>query len=357
MRKSPTTPIAVVGMACRLPGGIDSPDLLWEALLRGDEPEATAINPRRGLLLETSWEAVAHAGLDRAALGDTLTGVFAQLTDDDDALPAADTHFSSAFGRVAYALGVHRPSLTADSASSSDLLAVHMACRSLQQGESDLAFAGASTAMLDPRSIASGQGHSTADGSVPDEGCVVVVLKRFPDAQRDGDRILAVVRGTAADREDSRVSIATPSTTAQGAAYRAALTVAGVEAATIGMMEAHGPVSANGYDTDNLGAPVSLKTSLGQQQATSGVLGLMKAVLAVQHGVVPQNAHCNRLPDDLSRIDTELFVPQENTPWPTHGHHTRRAAVSSYGFSGTNVHVILEEPPNLKSSVPDDISA
>lgn len=354
MRRSPTTPIAVIGMACRLPGGIDSPDLLWEALLRGDEPEATAINPRRGSLLETSWEAVAHAGLDRAALADTLTGVFAQLTGDDDALPAADTHFSSAFGRVAYALGVHRPSLTADPACSSDLLAVHMACRSLQQGESDLAFAGASTAMLDPRKFASGHpSDTTVEGSVPDEGCVVVVLKRFPDAQRDGDRIWAVVRGTAADHDGSPLSIATPATAAQGAVYRAALTAAGVDASTIGMVEAHGPVAANGYDTDSRRAPVSLKTN----QATSGVLGLMKAVLAVQHGVVPQNVHCNRLPDDLSRIDTELFVPQENTPWPTHGHQARRAAVSSYGFSGTNVHVILEEPPNLKTSVPHDISA
>lgn len=343
MRRSPTTPIAVIGMACRLPGGIDSPDLLWEALLRGDEPEATAINPRRGSLLETSWEAVAHAGLDRAALADTMTGVFAQLT-DDDALPAADTHFSSAFGRVAYALGVHRPSATADPACSSDLLAVHMACRNLQEGESDLAFAGASTAMLDSATSPSGDSHPSDD-----EGCVVVLLKRFPDAQRDGDRILAVVRGTAADQEGSPAKVTTSSTAAQGAVYRAALTAAGVDAPTIGMVEAHGPV---GDPSDSLNAPVSVKTELGRQQATSGVLGLMKAVLAVQHGVVPQNAHCNRLPDDLSRIDTELFVPQENTPWPAHGHHARRAAVSSYGFSGTNVHVILEEPPHLKDPLP-----
>lgn len=424
-------PIAVIGMACRLPGGIDSPELLWEALLRGDdlvtevppdrwdadeyydpepgvpgrsvtkwgaflddvagfdtdffgisEAEAVAIDPQHRLLLETSWEAMEHAGVRPATMAGSLTGVFVGLTHDDYTLLAADaralegpygvtgiTH-SFASGRVAYAMGLHGPAITVDTACSSGLTAVHMACRSLHEGESDLALAGGAQLMLDPRKFVSGSalgmGSPTgrchafdiaADGFVAGEGCVVLLLKRLPDAQRDSDRILAVVRGTAANQDGRTANIATPSRTAQVAAYRAALVTADVDANTVGMVETHGTGTPTGdpieyaslaevYGVEGPCALAAVKTNFGHTQPASGALGLMKAVLALQHGAIPQNLHFTQLPDNLARIQTKLFVPQENTPWPTNGHQApRRAAVSSYGMTGTNVHVILEQAP------------
>lgn len=441
---TPVTPIAVIGMACRLPGAIDSPEQLWEALLRGDdlvteipadrwdadeyydpepgvpgrsvsrwgafiddvagfdpeffginEREATAMDPQHRLLLETSWEAMEHAGLTRERIADSLTGVFMGLTHGDYQLLAADTHsvegaygfsgsnFSLASGRIAYALGVHGPALTVDTACSSGLTAIHLACRSLHEGESDLALAGGATLALDPRKFAAGSAEGmlsptgrchafdvAADGFVGGEGSVMLLLKRLSDALRDGDRILAVVRGTAANQDGHTVNIATPSKTAQTAVYRAALAAAGVDPRTVGMVEAHGPGTPVGdpieyasladvYGVDGRCALASVKTNFGHAQAASGALGLMKAILALQHGVVPRNLHFTRLPDDLAQIDTKLFVPQENTPWVTNGHHPRRAAVSSYGLSGTNVHAIVEQAPedDPKGAVPESIAA
>ena len=429
-------------MACRLPGGIDSPEQLWEALLRGDdlvtevppdrwdvdeyydpepgvpgrsvskwgsflddvygfdseffgigEREATELDPQHRLLLETSWEAMEHAGLTRERMADSLTGVFVGLTHADYQLLAADAHvvegpygftgnnFSLASGRVAYALGVHGPALTVDTACSSGLTAVHLACRSLHERESDLALAGGASVLLDPRKSAAGSAQGmlsptgrchafdvAADGFVSGEGCVVLLLKRLPDALRDGDRILAVIRGTAANQDGHTVNIATPSVTAQTAVYRAALAAADVDARSIGMVEAHGtgtPVGdpieyaslANVYGTDGPCALATVKTNFGHAQATSGALGLMKTILALQHGAVPQNLHFTKLPDEMARIDTKLFVPQEITPWPSNGHRPRRAAVSSYGLSGTNVHAILEQAPEQATVAPADISA
>ncbi len=441
---TPVTPVAVIGMACRLPGGIDSPEQLWEALLRGDdlvtevpadrwdvdeyydpepgvpgrsvskwgaflddvygfdseffgigEREATELDPQHRLLLETSWEAMEHAGLTRETMADSLTGVFVGLTHADYQLLAADArvvegpygftgnNFSMASGRVSYALGVHGPALTVDTACSSGLTAVHLACRSLHERESDLALAGGAAVALDPRKAASGSaqgmlsptGHCrafdvAADGFVSSEGCVVVLLKRLPDALRDGDRILTVIRGTAANQDGHTVNIATPSATAQTAAYRAALAAAGVDAQSIGMVEAHGPGTPVGdpieyaslaevYGIDGPCALATVKTNFGHAQSASGPLGLIKTILALQHGVVPQNLHFTRLPDEMARIDTKLFVPQENTEWPTNGQHPRRAAVSSYGLSGTNVHAILEQAPEPapEAAAHEDVSA
>jgi polyketide synthase 3/4 len=430
MREATVTPVAVIGMACRLPGGIDSPQRLWDAFVRGDdlvgeipadrwdadvyydpepgvpgrsitrwgaflddvggfdsdffgmtEREAIAIDPQHRLLLEASWDAFEHAGLDPAAVAGSQTGVFVGLTHGDYELLAAGsdavegpygfsgTSNSFASGRVSYALGLHGPAVTVDTACSSGLMAVHQACRSLDDGESDLALAGGVAVALEPRkSIAgslqgmlspTGRCHAfdvAADGFVSGEGCVVLLLKRLPDAVRDGDRILAVVRGTAANQDGSTVNIATPSEPAQIAVYQAALAAAGVSPSTVGMVEAHGTGTPVGdpieyaslaavYGIDGPCALGSAKTNFGHLQSTSGPLGLMKAILALQHGVVPQNLHFTRLPDGLAEIKTELFVPQTSTSWPTNGHEPRRAAVSSYGMSGTNVHAILEQAP------------
>ncbi|WP_236147724.1 type I polyketide synthase [Mycolicibacterium sp. CH28] len=424
------TPIAVIGMACRLPGGIESPEQLWETLLRGDdlvtevprdrwdnddyydpepgvpgrsvskwgaflddvagfdseffginEDEAAALDPQHRLLLETSWEAMEHAGLTPEAVRDSLTGVFTGLTHYDYQAVSADSDamvgpygfsgntFSMASGRIAYTLGVHGPALAVDTACSSGLLAVHMGCRSLSEGESDLALAGGAYVMLDPRKYIAGTaaGHlsptgrchafdAAADGYVGGEACAMVLLKRLPDALRDGDRVLAVIRGTAANQDGHTVNISTPSVTAQTAVYRAALAASGVDPGSVGMVEAHGPGTPVGdpieytslsevYGVDGPCALGSVKTNFGHSQSASGAIGLIKAILALQHARIPKNLHFTRLPAELARITTKLFVPQETTQWPTISQGPRRAAVSSYGLSGTNVHAILEQAP------------
>jgi len=431
-------PVAVVGMACRLPGGINSPEGLWEALLRGDdlitevppdrwdvdeyydpEPgvpgrsqskwgaflddvagfdaeffgindrEAAALDPQHRLLLENSWEAMEHAGFTPEQMRESRTGVFMGLTHFDYQLITADSSameepygfqgniFSMASGRIAYTLGLHGPALTVDTACSSGLVAVHMACQSLHDGESDLAFAGGAFVLLEPRKYLAGtaQGHlsptgrchafdAAADGYVCGEASAVVLLKRLPDALRDGDKILAVVRGTAANQDGHTATISSPSLEAQTAVYESALAAAGVDARSVGMVEAHGTGTPVGdpieyssltrvYGIESPCALASVKTNLGHAQSASGTLGLIKAVLALQHGVIPPNLHFNRLPDQLARTATNLFVPQEITPWPTNGEHPRRAAVSSYGVSGTNAHAILEQAPTTASADAD----
>src|SRR5665213_3220414 len=421
------TPVAVIGMACRLPGGINSPGLLWEALLRGDdlvtevpvdrwdvdyyydpergvpgrsvckwgsfldrvgdfdpeffgltEKEATAMDPQHRLLMETAWEAMEYAGLTKDTIAEQ-TGVFVgSMYDDYQFVHIATDAFDGPYGnlgtiscmasgRVAYALGLHGPAVTVNTACSSGLFAIHQACRSLNDGESNLAFAGGVNVMLEPRRSASGSAggflsgtgrcHAfdvKADGFVSGEGCVILLLKRLADAERDGDRILCVIRGTAANQDGHTTSIATPSGEAQAAVYRAALAAAGVDAGTVGMVEAHGTGTTVGDPIEyaslsevyGIGNPCVLGTSksnFGHIQAAAGALGMMKAVLSVQHGVVPKNLHFETLPDEMARIETGLFVPTETTPWPLHGGQPRRAAVSAYGISGTNVHAIIEQ--------------
>lgn len=426
MSPKSSTPIAVIGMACRLPGGIESPEQLWEALLRGDDlvteiprdrwdndefydpesgvpgrtaskwgaflddvagfdseffgiddDEAAALDPQHRLLLETAWEAMEHAGLTPDELKGSLTGVFTGLSQSDyqtlsagsDAAAGglAGNAFGMAAGRIAQKLGLRGPALAVDTASSSGLLAVHLGCRSLADGESDLALAGGAYVMLDPRTYIAetAAGHLSptglcrafdvaADGYVAGEACAMVLLKRLPDAERDGDRILGVIRGTAANHDGHPA--ATPSAAAQADVYRAALASADVDAASVGLIEAHGPGSPAGdaneftsltevYGVDGPCALGSVKTNAGHSQSASGAVGLIKAILAVQHGAVPRNLHFTRLPDDLVRIPTKLFVPHETTEWPLSGLHPRRAAVSSYGVAGTNVHAIVEQAP------------
>jgi polyketide synthase 5 len=427
------TPVAVIGMACRLPGGINSPDLFWEALLRGDdlvteipadrwsaeeyydpepgvpgmssckwgafldnvadfdadffgigEAEATAMDPQQRLLLETSWEAMEHGGLSRDTIAES-TGVFVGSTHCDYEFVHADAHAlegpygntgtnsSMVSGRVAYTLGVHGPAVTVDTACSSGLFAIHQACRSLNDGETDLALAGGVYVQLEPRRAASGSAAGMlsrtgachafdikADGFVSGEGCVVLLLKRLTDAQRDDDRILAVVRGTAANQDGRTVNIVTPSADAQSAVYRAALEVADVDPGTVGMVEAHGtgtPVGdpleyaslAGVYGKDHPVVLGSVKTNFGHTQATAGALGMLKAILAVERGVVPKNLHFTEMPEEMAQIETGLFVAQDLTQWPTNDGEPRRAAVSSYGMSGTNVHAIVEQAPKPTS--------
>ncbi|WP_156746036.1 type I polyketide synthase, partial [Mycobacterium sp. 1423905.2] len=443
MDKARVAPVAVIGLACRLPGGINSPEQLWQALLRGEdfvtevplerwdvdeyydpepgvpgrshckwgafldnigdfdpdffgisEKEAIAMDPQHRLLLETSWEAMEHAGLTPEQMTDTQTGVFIGLNHGDYQFVQAETgtlegpygntgtNSCMASGRVSYALGLRGPSVTVDTACSSGLFAAHLAFRSLSDGESDLAFAGGVYAMLEPRRFASGSANGMlsrtgrchafdveADGFVSGEGAAVLLLKRLEDAQRDGDRILAVMRGTAANQDGHTVNIVTPSVDAQEAVYRTALAAADIDPNTVGMVEAHGTGTPVGdpiefaslaavYGNDGPCALGSVKTNFGHTQSTAGALGLMKTVLAVQHGVVPQNLHFNTMPDKIAEIGSNLFVPQEVTPWPKDDTAApRRAAVSSYGMSGTNVHAIVEQAPDPDSGAPQTAGA
>ncbi|QUR66890.1 sulfolipid-1 biosynthesis phthioceranic/hydroxyphthioceranic acid synthase [Mycobacterium spongiae] len=426
------TPIAVIGMGCRLPGGIDSPDSLWDAVLGAEdlvteipadrwdldefydpEPgvpgrsvsrwggflddvagfdteffgigkrEATVIDPQHRLLLETSWEAIEHAGLDPARLSGSSTAVFTGLAHEDYLVLSkgsgrlADPYVvtglvnSVASGRIAHILGLRGPAVTCDTACSSGLMAVHLACRSLHVGESDLALAGGCALLLEPDgSVAlSGQGmlsptgrcHSfdvAADGFVRSEGAAMVLLKRLPDALADGNRILAVLRGTATNQDGRTETLMMPSEDAQVDVYRAALAAAGVEPETVGAVEAHGTGTPIGDPIEyrslarvygvagNRCALGSAKSNMGHNESAAGAVALIKAILSLRHGVVPPLLHFTRLPDELAEIETGLFVPQEVTPWPENADQpAKRIAVSSFGLSGTNVHAIVEEPP------------
>lgn len=432
------TDIAVVGLACRLPGGIDSPEALWDTLIRGtdlvdvvprdrwnaddyydaevgvpgrsvsrwgaflsdptgfdfpffgiSEREALAMDPQHRVLLEVTWEAAERSGIDPARLRGSDTGVFFGLSHQDysmvtrnagalsDAYSFTGIPFSMASGRVAHAMDLRGPALTLDTACSSSLVAIHTARRALDAMECNMAFAGGVMLMFSPQSYASASGlgmlsptgrcqpfDARADGFVRAEGCGVVVLKRLSDARRDNDRILAVIRGTAVNHDGRTDNILAPSSAAQVAVIHRALADAGVEASSIGVVEAHGTGTAVGdtieyrslsqvYGRSAPCAVGALKSNLGHAESAAGVLGLIKTVLSLQHGVVPRVLHFDSLPEPLQRIDTQLFVPTQSVPWPAvDSQHVRRAAVSSYGMSGTNAHAILEYDPADASQAP-----
>ena len=428
------TAIAVVGIGCRLPGHIDSPDALWGVLLAGTglvteipqqrwdaddyyepavtgrsvsrwgafledpsgfdhrffgigEPEACAMDPQHRLLLEVTWEAAEHSGRDPRCLFGTDVGVFfglshqdyMQVTRDAGAMGQAyaftGTPFSMASGRVAHAMGLTGPAITMDTACSSSLVAVHAARRSLLAGECRVAFAGGAMLMFSPTTFASASGlgmlsptgrchafDERADGFVRAEGCGVVMLKLLSDALRDNDRVLAVIRGSAINQDGRTHNILAPSRVAQIAVIDRALAEAQVDPSSVGMIEAHGTGTPVGdteefhslsmhYGRRSPCALGSLKSNLGHAESAAGVLGLIKATLALTHGVIPRSLHFHRLPAHLQPIATSLFVPTDTVPWPSTGADgPRRAAVSSYGMSGTNAHVVLEQAPQASAS-------
>ncbi|GAA2348416.1 type I polyketide synthase [Streptomyces cuspidosporus] len=343
--------------------------------------EADILDPQHRLLLEVAWEALEHAGTPPERLAGTSTGVFTGLSYEDytaclDRQPYE--HEGSvlangrcvAAGRISYLLGLHGPCVALDTACSSSLVAVHLAAQALRAGECDLALAGGVTLMFDDRTTRaftrmgmlsrSGHCHSfdaAADGFVRGEGCGIVVLKRLADAVRDGDRILAVLRGSAVNQDGRSDGLAAPSATAQRALYQEALARAGVDPRDVGMIEAHGTGTPVGDPVEFAGlaevygtgpgrcALASVKTNLGHLEPAAGVAGLIKAVLCLGHGTIPPNLHFTRWNPAIENPGaTRLFVPTEPTGWPVDT-PARLAAVSSFGFSGTNAHVLLEEPP------------
>lgn len=433
-------PVAIIGMACRLPGGANDPESFWDLLRRGgdacgpvppdrwegerfynpapdapgqthaaranflnvpvdafDAPffgisakEAISLDPQQRLLLEVSWGALEDSGIDPTSLRGSRTGVFTGLASDDyaqahrhsgrldliDGYALTGTCFAPAAGRISYTFGFEGPSMAIDTACSSSLVAVHLACQSLRDGETDLALAGGVNLILSPVfHIASSKlgtispdglcktFDSSADGYGRGEGCGIVVLRRLADAQARGDRILAVIRGTAVNQDGKSNGLTAPNGLAQERVIREALDRSGLEPGDIGYIEVHGTGTALGdpIEVEAIGrvmlnrrpaeAPVILSTAkanIGHLEAAAGVAGLIKAVQCLRHREIPPHLHLTNPSPHIPWGQYPFKVVTEVTPWPA-GAAPRRAGVSSFGFSGTNAHVIVEAAPNAPS--------
>ena len=356
--------------------------------------EADRIDPQQRLLLEVAVEALEHAGIPAESLRRSLTGVFAGACVSEygymasrdlsqiDAWTGTGGALSIIANRLSYFLDLRGPSLTVDTACSSSLVAVHLACQSLRTGQSELAIAAGVNLVLSPavtRSFdaaaamsPSGACHAfdaAADGFVRGEGCGVAVLKRLSDALRDGDRVLAVVRGSAVNQDGRSNGLMAPNPAAQAAVLRTACADAGVQPSEIDYVEAHGTGTPLGdpIEARALGAvygrgrqpnfPLlagAVKTNLGHLEAAAGIVGLIKAIMAVQRGTIPANLHFETPNSHIPFDELRLKVVDEATEWPATG-RPRRAGVSSFGFGGTNAHVIVEQGP--EASVPEPAAA
>lgn len=382
-------------MYVREAGFLSEPVDQFDANFFGISPrEAEWMDPQQRLVLEVAWEALEHAGIAAVDLRASRTSVFIgavtndyglllsqnDKTDDDLAFRVTGNFHSVLASRMSYILGLMGPSWAINAACASSLVALHNACTSLLIGESDCAIAGGVHLILAPQlsinyckaQMLAEDGRckafdAKADGFGRGEGCGLVVLKRLSDAQRDGDRVLALIKASSIMQDGERAGLTVPSADAQELVIRDALDKASLSPADIDVIEAHGtgtpvgdPVEADAlcrvFGNQRNGAPplvvASVKTNIGHLEPASGVAGLIKMVLSLQHEEIPPHLHLKRLPANVAFNEIPATVPSVAVPWPAKHERVRRAGISSFGF-GTVAHLILEEPPTSAQHAPE----
>lgn len=407
--------IAIIGIGCRFPGA-KNPEQFWQLLREGKDAitksdrwkqeswggfienvdqfdpqffgitprEAQSIDPQQRLLLEVSWSALEHAAISNDHLAGSNTGVFIGMSSSDysqlrlhygvdvDAYVGTGNAHSIAANRLSYLLDLKGPSLAVDTACSSSLVAVHLASQSLKTGECNQAIAGGVNLMLSSEltqtfSLAGMMAEdgrcktfdAAADGYVRGEGCGVVILKRLEDAQRDGDRILAVIKGSAINQDGKSNGLTAPNGLAQQAVIRQALANANLTSAEISYIESHGtgtslgdPIEVNSLkavldqERDQTCYLGSLKTNIGHLEAAAGIAGLIKTVLCLQHQAIPPNLHFSQLNPLIDLSDSRISIPNQLQPWQN-SDQNKYAGVSSFGFGGTNAHLVVGKATDL----------